>query len=158
MRTLAIATMSAVMLACTTGPMSPSDDAPAFARLAGADQGGQLFTTSLSGAEEAPGPGDPNGSGTFAMTINPGLGKLCYELSVENVDGTITGAHIHVAPAGSPGPIVVALATPVTGSSSGCLDVAAPLLLDLRKNPARYYVNVHSSIYPAGAVRGQLGD
>jgi hypothetical protein len=29
---------------------------------------------------------------------------------------------------------------------------------DILTNPAAYYVNVHTSDYPAGAVRGQLGN
>jgi hypothetical protein len=159
MRRIAVVVLSAVAVGCSEGPAAPGDQGAQFARLDGAEQGGMLFTTSLSGAEEAPGPGDPDGSGWFAMTINPGQGLLCYELSVEDVDGTISGAHIHRAPAGSPGGVVVPLTAPVSGASSGCVPVAAELLREIRKDPAAFYVNVHSlPSYGPGAVRGQLGD
>jgi hypothetical protein len=44
-------------------------------QLGGADQGGRLLTTTLTGAEEVPGPGDPDGTGFAAVTVNPGKGS-----------------------------------------------------------------------------------
>jgi hypothetical protein len=164
MRKVPIALLSVALLACGDQPTTPSDS-PAFDRLDDADQGGMRFTTTLTGAEEAPGPGDPDGTGTFTMTVNPGLGLICYEIEVQNITLPAAASHIHIAPAGSPGPVRVPLMAPgADGKSAACTavgDAAAftdALLLDLRKNPASYYVNVHTSDFPAGAVRGQLGD
>lgn len=63
-----------------------------------------------------------------------------------------------MAPAGSPGPVAVPLTPPgTTGSSAGCVTVEdRQLLLDMLRDPEAYYVNVHTSDFPAGAVRGQL--
>jgi CHRD domain len=68
-----------------------------------------------------------------------------------------------VAPAGSPGPIVVTLFTGSfagTDSVTGCVeDVDAALIKAIRHDPTAYYVNVHSRPnFPGGAIRGQLGD
>ncbi len=43
--------------------------------------GGRPLSTTLSGAAEVPGPGDPDGRGRASLTINPGQGEICYELS-----------------------------------------------------------------------------
>lgn len=119
--------------------------------------GGRPLTTSLSGAEEVPVTGDPDGSGSARITINPGLGQVCYSLTVSGI-APATAAHIHEAPAGSAGGVVVTLAAPTSGSSSGCVDVTRDLALEILKDPTSYYVNVHNVEFPGGALRGQLGD
>ena len=129
----------------------------AGATIAAAQHGGRPLTATLLGSNEAPGPGDPNGTGEATVTVNPGQGEVCYEISVEDVALPATGAHIHVAPAGTPGPVVVPLNPPdASGQSSGCAAVDRELALAILRNPENYYVNVHTTEYPAGAVRGQL--
>jgi len=122
----------------------------------GAAAGGRPLTVEMTGAAERPGPGDPDGSGTATFTINPGTGEVCYTLTVEDI-APATAAHVHVAPETDPGPVVIPLAAPTDGESSGCADVSRELALELVRNPQNYYVNVHNAEYPAGAVRGQLG-
>ena len=124
--------------------------------LAVAADGGRPLSTELTGAAEVPGPGDPDGSGSAALRINPGLGEVCYTLTVAGIDPA-TAAHIHVGAAGVAGPVVVPLAPPTSGSSMGCATVDRALALELIRVPAAYYVNVHNAQFPAGAVRGQLG-
>jgi hypothetical protein len=119
------------------------------------DQGGRPLTTTMSGAEEAPGPGDTDGTGTATITLNPGQSEVCFELTVANI-APATAAHIHEASAGVPGPIVVGLAPPTSGSSTGCVSADRELVGDIIQNPSAYYVNVHNADFPAGAVRGQL--
>lgn len=70
----------------------------------------------------------------------------------------MSGAHIHRAPPTDPGPIVVHLTAPTTGSSSGCVHADRELIKDIIKNPEDYYVNIHAlPSFGPGAVRGQLG-
>lgn len=118
--------------------------------------GGRRLTSELLGANEAPGPGDPDGSGYAEIILNQGQGTISYELTVENI-APATAAHIHFAPAGVAGPVVVALTAPTNGMSSGVINNVDPdLIKAIRQNPGAYYVNVHNSEYPAGALRGQL--
>jgi hypothetical protein len=138
-----------------------STTAGALAATASGDDGGRPFDTALTGAAEAPGPGDPDGSGTASITLNQGLGEVCFELAWQDVDGTVFAGHIHVAPAGSPGPIVVPLFSGSfagTDSVSGCVENVDPdLIKAIRHDPAAYYVNIHSRPnFPGGALRGQL--
>jgi hypothetical protein len=130
--------------------------AVAVAGTAGAVQAqGRSLSTTLTGAAEVPGPGDPDGAGTAALTVNPGLGQICYELTVSGI-APATAAHIHLGAVGVAGPVVVPLAPPTGGSSSGCAEVSRELALAILKSPSDYYVNVHNAEFPAGAVRGQL--
>lgn len=127
-------------------------------RSAYADDGGRPFTVTMTGSAERPGPGDPDGSGTAFLTLNQGQGEVCFTLTVSNLALPATGAHIHRAPVTSPGPIVVPLTPPdATGTSSGCATGVDPdLIKEIRQNPVDFYVNVHTTEYPAGAVRAQL--
>ena len=127
----------------------------AAASLDGSDQGGRPFTTTLTGAAEVPGPGDPDGIGTATITLNPGQGEVCFELTVSGVS-TPVAAHIHFAPAGVAGGVVVPLAPPTGGFSSGCRTADRELVKAIIQDPSAYYVNVHTTEYPAGALRGQL--
>jgi CHRD domain len=122
---------------------------------------GRPFSTALTGAAEVPGPGDADASGTAFITLNQGQGEVCFDLSWTGIDGTVVAAHIHAAPAGVAGAVVVPLFTGValagTDSASGCVSgVSEDLIKDIRQNPENYYVNVHSTVFPAGAARGQL--
>lgn len=117
--------------------------------------GGRPLSATLTGAAEVP-PGDPNGSGTAHLTLNQGQGEVCFEIEVTDITPA-TAAHIHAAPAGVAGPVVVPLAPPdATGVSSGCVDADKALIKAIRQHPEAYYVNVHNALFPAGAVRGQL--
>lgn len=119
-----------------------------------------VLTTTLSGAEEigpdgAPGAGDPDGTGTAVLAVSND--ELCFDLRVAGIALPAVGAHVHEAPAGANGPVVVPLAPPGPGgTSSGCVPADPALLFDLLTDPAGYYVNVHTADFPAGAVRGQL--
>lgn len=121
-----------------------------------AHTGGATFTAMLDGASEVPGPGDPDGFGSATVSVNPGQERVCYSISVSDIAPAVA-AHIHEADAGMSGPVVVTLMAPTGGSSQGCATVSRELAKEIIKNPSEYYVNVHNSEFPGGAVRGQIG-
>ena len=124
-----------------------------FAHLAATQE--MKATAKLTGAAEVPGPGDPDGSGTALLTINPDKGEVCFDLTVTKIDEA-TAAHIHEGAAGKSGPVKVPLDAPKTGSVKGCKTADAAVVKAIMANPAEYYVNVHNAAFPGGAVRGQL--
>jgi hypothetical protein len=128
--------------------------------------GGRTFSIGLSSAAEVPAPND-TAAGTAWLQINPGQNEVCFEITWEDVAGTVTASHIHEAPAGVAGPVVVPLfLTQQTsdangdGSASGCVStpLSAKELAAIVAHPAEYYVNVHSTMNSPGAIRGQLSD
>jgi CHRD domain len=125
-----------------------------------ARDGGRVFNVTLTGAAECNATGtcnlgDPDGTGTIKLTINPGQKRICYDLTLAGID-TPTAAHIHEAPAGVSGPIVVPFPTPPLGTSSACVDVTTKLAAEILSKPKEYYYNVHNAAFPGGALRGQL--
>ena len=124
---------------------------------------GRSFATTLTGAAEVPGPGDADASGTAFITLNQGQGEVCFDLSWTGIDGTVTAAHIHIGSATEAGDVVVPLFTDAalsgTDTASDCVSgVSKELIKAIRQNPENYYVNIHSSVFPAGAIRGQLAN
>jgi CHRD domain len=93
-----------------------------------------------------------SGSGTASLTIRVGLARLCHTLTVSGLTN-VSAAHIHLV---STGVVVVPLTTPTTGTSSGCGTVEKALLQQIVRNPAAYYVNVHTPAFPNGQVQGTL--
>jgi hypothetical protein len=119
---------------------------------------GQPFVTALEGENEVPVTGDLDGTGTAIVTLNRGTGEVCWDISVADITLPATAAHIHEAPVGVPGDVVVTLSPPdATGVATGCTTADRALVKDIAKNPSEYYVNVHNADFPGGALRGQLG-
>lgn len=113
------------------------------------------LSATLTGAAEAPSPGDTDGSGTAKITVDEGKSEVCWEITVQNIEPA-TASHIHRARAGVAGPVIITLSPPTSGSSSGCTGVNKELAAELLNTPAEFYVNVHNEDFPGGAVRGQL--
>jgi hypothetical protein len=147
-RWLAVATAACatVALALPSAALAPSK--PLFAAMNGANE---------VNAQGEKGVGDRNGGGSFTAIIKGG--ELCYGLAVKDISDPVA-AHIHRGGRNTAGPIVVPLdSLPESGnpgSSAGCTDVSRSLIRQIRRNPGRFYVNVHTADFPDGAVRGQL--
>ncbi len=123
----------------------------------------------LTGAQEVP-PADPDARGDAELTIKMRTGEICFALEYRRV-GMPNRGHIHQAPAGENGDVVVTLfdlvAPPALPTDPlydqlekrrlrDCVPVAADLLEAIAANPANYYVNLHNARFPGGAIRGQL--
>jgi hypothetical protein len=129
-----------------------------------ADEKAATFTIQLSGAAEvcptAPGTCGGPGTGSATITIDRNAHTLCYTITTQNVALPLLAAHIHAAPVGEAGPVVIPLFTqPVNAATVGptCLSgLNKNLLKDIIRNPQNYYVNVHNAPFPNGATRGQL--
>ena len=129
--------------------------------------GGRPFTVVLSGDQEvAPAIGDKAttpgadgvaGSGVATLTLNPGQQEICYSFVVADIQLPASLAHIHRGLAGANGPGVVTFVPPGTdGTSASCVAVDRALVKEIIQHPERFYVNVHTPEFGAGALRGQI--
>ena len=131
---------------------------PVLAAPASPKSVGMQLSATLSGANEVDeqgvgNKGDQDGTGAFSGRLVPSKGQLCYTLTWSDIDAP-TMAHIHMAPAGKNGPVVVPL--PELTPGEHCTDLDRTKTKALLGRPKNFYVNVHNPAFPAGAVRGQL--
>lgn len=121
--------------------------------LAAAQAATVKLAATLVGPNEPAG-GDADGTGAFAVSIDPDAGDFCYTLTADKI-AKPTAAHVHTGAVGTNGPPIVTI--DVTGNDGDeCVAVEPDVLKTIIANPAGYYVNVHTADFPAGAIRGQL--
>jgi hypothetical protein len=110
----------------------------------------------LSGKQEVPA-ADADGSGKADIRLNAKKGKVCYEITTKHINGA-SAAHIHAGRKGTSGDVLVPLFAGTGGSKlEGCVkDIAKSTIKGITKHPKRFYVNVHNTDFPNGAIRGQL--
>ena len=106
----------------------------------------------LAGKNEVPKAGSATGEAYVQITG----AKVCWQF--EHLKGTsgAAAAHIHKAPAGRAGPVLVPLAAAF--KAKGCTTAPAAVTAAIAAHPSAYCVNIHTKKYPAGALRGQLGE
>jgi hypothetical protein len=116
------------------------------------------LTAALSGKNETPSAGDPDGTGTATIRIDPAKRTVCFTIKLKKIGKTAAG-HIHTGKKGKAGGVLI----PLFGSPSskttrkGCKrNQDAATLRKILRHPGNYYVNVHTAKYPDGAARGQL--
>lgn len=135
-----------------------------------------VFTTSLSGTEEIPmSTSTASGRAHLVHSSSRTGSVMHYQLIVHDGEN-ITGAHLHCGPRGVNGPVVVNLLkeeskTSVHGElASGMIEqndilaagatctpnirTVAHLAQAMREG--KVYVNVHTTQYPGGEIRGQV--
>ena len=111
-----------------------------------------VLSAKLTPAAEVP-RGSSTGSGSAVIALNAKTGRACWTIKVRLLIKPLS-AHIHKAPPGKIGPVVVPLGDRF--ATKGCVLVPAKTLLAVERNPSAYYVNVHTKKNLNGAIRGRL--
>ena len=130
------------------------------------------MTANLNGGEETPAPGLLTGAvGTALVSVDTLNEELAVTLALFNIPTTTAAGHIHIAPRGIAGPVVINF--PIPAGRTGDLPltfrvgvaafVARPEIGIITISDAiqaivggNAYVNIHTSQYPGGAILGQL--
>lgn len=126
--------------------------------IAGSALAASTLTVHMTGGQEVP-KGSPAGSGTFRFalvpSVGPNVGQVCFSLTWSKIDTPIA-SHIHKGGKGVSGGIVIVLFKGPSVGHSGCRNAPKSLIKAIQKKPSAYYVNVHTTKYPTGAIRAQL--
>lgn len=134
------------------------------------------FIATLTGAQEVPEVATP-ASGEMKARFDDGFTKVKINLRVRNLIGSLTRVHFHCARPSANGPIVFGIIDPgrltfdgkrirgtltnedfngancVTTSGRPVENIAA---LVFAMQDGLIYVNVHTDMFPAGEIRGQM--
>ena len=124
-----------------------------------------VFNVQLSAENEPQGSSSTSKGHAQVKVYDDGTIEFLFTINNKHPE-TYTRAHIHKAPAGSNGGIhwdFLEPADPATSINAQPAQLrgvararSAANVADLLANPSGYYVNVHSTINPGGALRGQL--
>lgn len=145
----------------STVPDAGAEDAPGES--GGEEEGlgdAFVYVAELSGGAEVPGPGDDAGSGRAELRSSDD--GLCLDMVARGLDSEVADAHIHEAPAGQSGGVVIPIGPPTAADGDTdtwtevCVPVDDELVHRFEVDASQFYVNVHTSSFPDGAVRGQL--
>lgn len=125
-----------------------------------------VFRLTLTGDQEATPTcappalcGDPDAVGGAILIVSPVRDTVCFLSRWTGIDGIVVAAHIHLAPVGVPGPVVVPLFGGTFEGSDKTRDCVSAngLADDILADPGSYYINIHSTVYQPGAIRAELG-
>ena len=175
-RLFAVATLIGVVVAATA----------AGSAAAGGDddsRDGNTVREQLTGYQEDPLALSTTGAGQVRLQINERKQEISYKLSYTGLEGTVTQAHIHLGGRAQSGGVSVFFCTNLGNGPAGTqacppapatvtgvfrpVDVIGPagqgitagqfaeLVRAIRAGAT--YANVHSSMYPGGEIRAQLG-
>jgi len=116
----------------------------------------QSYDVCLSGAQENP-PVATTATGHATVTLDLGLRQMTINGTFSGLSGNQTASHLHGGAAiGSNASVIGALT--ITGGTSGSFSGT----VNLGMNPfaaaksGRTYINIHSSVFPGGELRGQV--
>ena len=148
------------------------------------DRGNAQFRTDLTGYEEVPSLSTP-GVGSFKAAVNRAGTEIRYKLEYEALPTPVTQAHIHfeqrtnngnivaflcsnmpTAPAGTPacpaagGTVRGTIGAAQVTNNAAAQKIAAGEIAELiaAMKAGATYVNVHTTEFPGGEIRGQLDD
>lgn len=111
-----------------------------------------MFPLMLSGDQEVP-PVETMASGHGAFTLQTVSGSLRGAFTESNIDSD--AAHIHQAPAGENGDVVLGLEATDAGYQVPAETMLSNELIEIMLDEG-HYVNVHSAAYPDGEIRDQI--
>lgn len=110
----------------------------------------------LSGSSIVGGGGDTDGYAKAELTVSDQLDQICYDVNDVRGLGPITSVTINRGAPGANGPVVLRLNQANEGGWKNCVKRAEWLEDAIDNATNRYYIQIATSEFPNGAIRGQF--
>ena len=120
---------------------------------------GQVYQSAklanLAGTQETP-PNSSTASGMGSLAFNPFTREVAGRIETTGITGV--AAHAHMAANGVPGGVVIPMTQTAAGSGiwTSASNATATDAVFIAFMQGNLYLNVHSSAFPGGEIRGQL--
>ncbi len=127
-----------------------------FLLIASVNVNAETFTANITSKQEVPANAS-TATGFGRVFLDEGAGMVTYTVTFSGLSGDITAAHIHAAaPIGMNAAPIITLnhSGTTSGTFTGTAAITAGQIANLRANQA--YINIHSSAFGGGEIRGQL--
>ncbi|HEV2078336.1 MAG TPA: CHRD domain-containing protein [Allosphingosinicella sp.] len=112
----------------------------------------------LTGAEVVTSPGDPDGYARAQLSISNELNQICYDVGDIRNLAPITSLTINRGRRGQVGPAVLRITRANEGVWKNCVGRAEWLERTLEYAPGAFYIQISTTEFPNGAIRGQFHD
>jgi hypothetical protein len=157
-----------------TKPFGLCASAAAFVVLLATQASAQIITltANLNGGKETPAIINTGAVGTAEVSVDATNREVAVTLNVFNIPTATTAGHIHIGALGTPGPVVLNFPTTLPGRTGDFSTVFRLGASAFVARPAigintiddaiqaivggNAYVNIHTTQYPSGEIRGQL--
>lgn len=119
------------------------------------------FSVTLNSAQEVGSGNNSTAIGSGSLTLNLD-GTVTYNITYSGLTGDFTASHIHGSATAFPGVnagVLVGLVNSPTDTRSGALQGTTAALTSQQAGfltAGSAYVNIHSTTFPGGEIRGQL--
>jgi hypothetical protein len=105
--------------------------------------------------------GDPDGSGDATLFFDTRRGQICFDIDLDDVE-SVVAVHIHAGEVGQSNEDLLLVDLDFANQGlGGCARAGKELVRSIldnldSKDPAAFYLHVHSAAFSTGAVRGQI--
>lgn len=110
----------------------------------------------LDAAQVVSSSGDSDGYAKAELTVADELNQVCYDINDMRGLSAVTSVTINRGVRGSTGPIALRLKEANEGGWKNCVARSEWLEDSFEKSPGAYYIQISTSEYPNGAIRGQF--